>query len=106
SRCGDVLALWPGDRVRKLDLVEAGVEAAALDQLAVPAAFDHPALVHYVNDVRVGYRSQPMGDHDRRSAASQLLQGHLDGLLRFAVERRSGLIEENDRSVLQEGAGQ
>ena len=40
-----------------------------------------------------------MGDHQRRAAVGQLGQRGLDGLLGLDVERRRGLVEDQDRRV-------
>ena len=46
-----------------------------------------------------------MGDHDRGAAFGNLVERRLDRLLGSAVERAGGFVEDQDRRVLEQGAG-
>src|SRR5690606_14013006 len=102
----DVSFLRAGDRVGELDLVQARIEPAPFNQLAVTAALHHPALLHDMDEVRIRHRGEAMRDDDRRAPAGQLLQGRLDGLLGLAVESGRRLVEQDDWRVFQESPGE
>ena len=61
-------------RLLEAELVEAGVEVAAADQLVVRAGVDDPAVVHDDDAVGQGDRRHAVRDHQRRAAADELLQ--------------------------------
>jgi hypothetical protein len=66
---------------------------------------DHAALVDDIDAVGVLHGRQAVGDQDRGAAGHQPLQRRLDLGLALGVERAGGLVEQQDRGVLQEGAG-
>ena len=71
----------------------------------MPAALDDAAAIEDADFVGLRHRRQPMGDDDRRAALAQGAQSLLDRLLGLRIERRGCFVEQNDRRVLEEGAG-
>ena len=59
------------------------------------------------DDDRVGppHGRQPVRDHERGAIEEQRRQRVLDQPLRFGVERRRGLVQDQDRRVLEQRAG-
>ncbi len=55
--------------------------------------------------VGAAHGRKAMGDDDRRAATLQPVEGGLDLGLGFGIERRGRLVEEDDRRVAEEGAG-
>jgi hypothetical protein len=73
--------------------------------LGVRAALDDAARVHHQNLVRIHHGGQAVRNHQRGLALRGALQLGLDGALVGRVQRRGGLVEDQDRRVLQQGAG-
>src|SRR5438876_2111759 len=69
-----------------LQLVEAIVDTARVEQLAVRALLDDAALVQHDDAIDVLDRRQAVGDDDRGPAAHQLLQRVLDQVLRLGID--------------------
>ena len=72
-----------------------------LHQLIVRADIDNSAGIHDDNSIRSQHRGEPVCNDDRGSIFHQLLQGFLDELFTFGIERARGFIEEQDRRVLE-----
>ena len=49
---------------------------------------------------------QPMRDHERGAVLRDALQRLLHGRLAFGIERAGRLVEQQDRRVAQDGAGE
>ena len=77
-----------------LDLHQPRVLAVELHQFLVRALFDQPALVEDEDAVGIAQRAQPMGDRQRRAAASEDAERLLDRLFRFGVDAARGLVED------------
>ena len=88
--------------VGELRRVEVVVEPAALEQLAVRAALDDPALVDDEDLVGPAHGRQPVGDDDRRPAFEGGVEGPLHGGLRLAVEVGGGLVEDDQARSLEQ----
>ena len=73
-------------------------------QLGMAALFQHTALVEHDDVVRVLDRGQAMRDHQRGAVLHQSLHGFLDQALRFGIQRAGGLVEDQDRRVLEDRA--
>ena len=71
----------------------------------VGAVLDDPAPVDHVDHVSRHYRGQTVGYGDGRSVAHERLQRHLDVSLARRVERRRGLVENQDARVVQDDPG-
>ena len=69
------------------------------------AAFDNPAFAEDEDLVRVDDRRQAMRDHQRRARLRHFVQRGLDFLFRAAVKRRCRFVKQEDRRLLQDGAG-
>ena len=93
---GGVVELQPG---------EAGVEAALGHQRVVRALLDDAAVVHHDDPVGAADGGEAVGDDDRRAVVHQPLERLLDQPLGFGVERGGRLVEQQDRRVAQQRAG-
>src|SRR5262249_29722310 len=89
----------------RLPLPQPSVGAAAGEQLSVRALFDNPTLVEHNQSVHASNRRQPMGDRNDRPPAHQTVKLFLDRRLDFRIERRGGLVEDEDRRILQDDSG-
>ena len=69
------------------------------------AFLDDAAVLHDQDAVGLEHGRQPMRDDQRGAALHQLLQRRLHQRLALGVERRGGLVEQQDRRVAQDGAG-
>ena len=67
---------------------------------------DNAALVEDQNQRGVADGAEPVGDDEDGLADDQLAERLLDQLLALGVERGGGLVEDEDRRVAQEGAGE
>ena len=70
-----------------------------------PASSD-PAVVDHDDAVGEPQRRTPVGDEDRRAARHQLAQRRVDLLLDAGVDRRRGVVEDQDARVGEQGAGE
>ena len=100
---GAALGLIP--RPGELELVEVGIEPLPLQKLHVRPPLDDPPAVHHHDQVAVEHRREPMRDDQRGAAAREPVEGVADQRLALGVERRGRLVEEQDRRVAQDGAG-
>ena len=66
------------------------------------AGLDDASLVEHVDAGRMPHRRQSVGDHDRRSAATDRLQGALDRRLGLVVDARGRFVQHQDRRILQD----
>jgi len=62
-------------------------------EVGVPADIDHPSLVDHGDAIGLLNRRQPVGDHQRRPAGHQPVEGLLDSQFAFRVERAGRLVE-------------
>ena len=69
------------------------------------ALFDNPAFIHHDDAVSLANGCQAVGDDDRGAAFHQMLKRILDQLLAFCVESAGRLVEQKDRGIAQQGAG-
>src|SRR6266576_3444582 len=74
-------------------------------QLIVAPVFDDTAAIDDQHFVGVLDRGQSVRDDERRPAFEQMLQRLLDECFRFGVERRGGLVQDEDGRVLEERTG-
>src|SRR5271166_4674927 len=89
----------------ELGLGDVAVSLALRQQFAVAAAFDDPAVIDDADLVGLRHGRKAVGDDNGRAALAQSVKRLLDRLLGFGIERRGRLVEQNDRRVLEEGAG-
>src|SRR5713101_3310771 len=90
--------------VPELQAVERGVASALAQQFIVPAEFDHAAVLDDEDAIGIHDGMQPMRDHDSRSSATEMLDGALHLPLGFGIERSGGLVQEDDRGILEQRA--
>ena len=90
---------------RRLAGDQAGVGAVAGHELVVAADLDDAAVVEDDDAVGVADGAEAVGDDEGGAALLQLLQRLLDEVLALAVERRGGLVEDEDAGVAEDGAG-
>lgn len=69
------------------------------------AELGDPALVEDHDLVGRGDRRESMRDHQQRTSGDEAGQGPLDVRLRLGIRRRGGLVEDQDRGIGEEGAG-
>src|ERR1700733_8017147 len=89
----------------ELRLGDVAVGAPLRQELDMPAALDDPAAIDDADFVGLGHRRQPVGYDDRGAALAERAQRLLDRLLGLRIERRGRFVEQDDRRVLEEGAG-
>ena len=70
----------------------------------MPSPFDDAARLQDQDLVGFDHGREPVGDHQCRAAAAHFAQVGLNLSLRLGVERRGGLVEQQDRGRLQNGA--
>src|ERR1039458_717904 len=84
----------------ELEFVEFGINPAGPEQFRVGARFDNAALVQYHNEIGPLDGREAVGDADRRAALHQCFERLLDNPLGFGIERAGGLVQDQDRRVL------
>ena len=89
----------------ELQRVEPGIDAAAAQQLGMAAGLGDAAAIDDVDEVGIDDGREAVGDDHGGAAAHQRLERRLHLALGFGVERRGRLVEQQDRRVLQHGAG-
>src|SRR5690349_1041231 len=92
------------DPAAELLFVEPRVDAAVCEELVVGAALDDRAVLYREDDIGVSDRREAVRDGDRGSALDQGLERLLDDALTFGVQRRGGLVEDEDRRVFEDHA--
>jgi hypothetical protein len=95
----------PAGRRDQLGAGQLGVQAPGASSSSVGAALDDLAGVEHDDEVGVDDRRQPVGDHQRRPALQRLLQRRLHQPLGLGVEVGGRLVEDHDRRVLEQHAG-
>ena len=80
------------------------VRALALHQAIRRTVFDDLARFQHHHPVEIAQRGEAMRDRDHGAPAHQAAERLADRLLGFAVERGGGLVEQQDRRILQERA--
>ena len=69
------------------------------------AALGNTPALHHDDAVGMLDGGQPVCDHQRRASLHQGGQGRLHMLFGFAVQGRGGFIQQQDRRIFQQGAG-
>jgi len=83
---------------------QAAIRAVASDQLGVSAALDNPALIEHQDAVGADDARQPVRQDQGRAALREAIDGLLDHRLVLGIDRRQGLVEDQDRRIAQQGA--
>ena len=94
-----------GTVVVELQRCEARVQGVRGDEIGVGAACDDTALIHDDDTVGFEHGGEPMRDDDRGAGAHQLFERFLHHALALGIECRGGLIEQQQRRVAQDRAG-
>ena len=84
---------------------EVRVFAASRKQILMRAVFNDLAVFQDHDPVKACHGGKTVGDHDRSASLHQILQGRLDQLLAFGIQRTGGFIQDQNRSAGQNGAG-
>ena len=82
-----------------------GVEAVGGDEFVVRAEFGDPPLVEHCDPIRAAHGRQAVGDHDRGATCQRHLDRGLHVCLVVVVEVARRLVEDHDRRVLEQQAG-
>ena len=90
----------------RLQAPQRGIAAAQGDEFVVAAALDDAAGFHHVDAAGMADGGQPVRDDQAAAAHHQAVERALDGGLGFVVHGRGGLVENQDRRVLQDRARQ
>src|SRR3954462_2639927 len=90
--------------VALLQAEERSIAAAAAQQIVVPAALDDLAGLDHQDGVGVHDRVEAVGDDEGRAVLAEVLDRLLDLALGFGIERRGGLVEQDDRRVADQRA--
>src|SRR3954468_15308159 len=90
--------------IAELRPLERSVRAVQRRELGGRPALDDAAVLQHDDLVGVFDRRQAMRDHERRAVAHEFQQRFLESPFRFVVERRRGLVEDQDGRVLEQGA--
>src|SRR6266853_2156873 len=93
------------ERVGELALIERVVEAVPCEQLGMAALLDDATLIHDDDAVGVADGREPVRDDETRPALPQLRHRLLDLNLGASVDAARRLIQDQDRPIGQEGAG-
>src|SRR3989475_427493 len=88
-----------------LERVEPAVDAVERDQLLVATDLRDAPVVDDDDPVGVPHGRQPVRDHEHGPTAHELGQRLLDHELALRVEVRGRLVEDQDRRILEERAG-
>ncbi len=93
-------------RGRQPGVEQSGVRATGGDQLVVVAVLDQVAVLEHEHAVGTGRRRQPVRDRDRRATDRELLESVRDADLGERIDRRRGLVEQQDVGVRDPGPQQ
>src|ERR1700742_4079247 len=88
-------------KAARLVMPERGVVAATGEQLVMTAVLDDRAGLEHDEAVHAAHGREPVGDDDRGAILHQRPQRLLDVVLALGVERARGLVEHEDRRVLE-----
>lgn len=89
-----------------VQVVEFGIETTCGHQLVVVAGLNHLPRLEHDDAVRSADRGEPVGDDEAGAPLKQPDQRLLDQHLGVAVDVSSGLVEDKDLGVGDEGAGE
>src|ERR1700694_363454 len=86
--------------------IERRIKAPFCEQLVVRPLLDDPAVLQHDDQVGIPNRRQPVRDDEGRSTGEQEPQRPLDLALGADVDRRSGLVEDEETGIGKERARQ
>src|SRR5665213_170057 len=102
--CADPLARNDESHALELQLRQPCIKPAGGDQRGVVALLDDAALVHHQDAGAGQYGGEAVRDHQRGAVFHQFFQRGLHQGFGFRIERRSRLIEQQQRGVAPDGA--
>jgi len=88
-----------------LQIHQLGILPPNLQQLPMRPMLHHPALIKYIDHIRLLDRAQAMRHRDRRASLRRRVQGCLHHFFRLAIEGGCGFVKEEYFRVAQKGAG-
>src|SRR5439155_26467092 len=91
--------------VHELKIVQALVDSAPVHQIQVRANFRDRAPIEDHNAVGAADRRQPVCNHHDRPSHYQVAQGPLDEQLGLRVKLGGGLVENEQRRILEQSPG-
>src|SRR5216683_5836107 len=89
----------------ELQVVEPAVQAVGGQQLPVRPALHDPPLRENDDEIGVLHGREPVGDHEDGAMRHQPVDRFLHEALGFGVERAGGFVEDEDRWIAQQRAG-
>src|SRR5581483_11476320 len=92
-------------RWRKLRLDQFGKESALADQLVERAGLDDASLAKHQNARGVADGAEPVRDHEGGAALHHLVERHVEAGFGQRIERAGRFVEDEDRRVLEQRAG-
>ena len=95
----------PSTRSRELPRDQLGVEAGLREKGVVGAALDDAAVVQDDDGVGVAHGGQAVGDDDRGALGHELRERAAEHGLVHRIEMRGRLVQDQNRRVLEDGAG-
>ena len=90
---------------RKLRVHQLGKVAAALHEFVVSPGLDDASVVEHQNAGRIAHGGEPVGDDEGGAALHDLIERLRNARLGHRVERAGGFVENEDRRVFQQCAG-
>ena len=88
----------------ELQPVKRRVSAALGQQLLMAAGFYHRSVLNHENAIGVHDRGEPMSNGDGCASLAQFSDCFLHQVFGFGIQRRSRLIEQDDRRILDQCA--
>ena len=85
--------------------VHPGIPAVELHQLFVGAFLGDPAIFYQQDEIRIPDGGKPVGDNKGSPPTGDCQHGPADPLLRHRIHGAGGLIQNQNRGLLQYGAG-
>jgi len=85
--------------MRSGGVIQLVIQATAIDQFIVTARFHHPAVLEHQDAVGLFHRRQAVGDDERGAPGQKPAERLMQTPFGVAVERRGGLVEDDDLGV-------
>ena len=82
-----------------------GKVAAALHQFVVRPGLDDASVVEHQNARRIAHGGEPVGDDEGGAAFHHLIERLRDARLGYRIERARRFVENQDRRVFEQRAG-
>ncbi len=83
---------------------QALIESARAHQLGVAAGLGHASLVHHQDAVGADDARQAVGEDERGAPDHEAIEGFLNDLLVFGIDRGQRLVQNQDRRIAQKRA--